>query len=181
MFQEINKLSDLLFGLFHSSNIIEFDFDVSDSFYFEALFGWYFRHKRIRGEPAEDEDSNGYSDEGGQKGKSINKGLCNWVIISIEKYLAFLKPSFLLYFDHRQQIIDISIVFEPFLTLIFILKSDIVLATFVFVNFFNVDCFQSLEEFRHQVFFVDFGLWEVWGLGKLRLFLGHTGVQQQEN
>lgn len=64
MFQKINKLSDLLLSLLHTSYICKFYLDISQSFDLKALLVGDLRDDRIRCELPEDEESNGDSQEG---------------------------------------------------------------------------------------------------------------------
>lgn len=65
MFEEVHKLSDFLLGLLHAGHVVKLDFDVPDPLDFVALLGRQLGHKGIRSHPPEDEDGEGYPEEGG--------------------------------------------------------------------------------------------------------------------
>ena len=98
MHQKIDKLSNLLLCLFHASNILEFDFDISYAFDFVALFGGQFGNEGIRSELSEYVDSDGHPNEGCEKTQCIFQGVPIRILLVFNVNFGLLELVFLMFF-----------------------------------------------------------------------------------
>jgi len=71
VFEKIDELSDLFFGLLHACDIVEPDFDITLSLYFEVAFVGKFSDNSIRREPAEDENCDSEAYKGREERKCV--------------------------------------------------------------------------------------------------------------